>query len=60
MLRLTAVVERRSNATHASTTYPDAHLDKKLPGTGAVLCFMGHAVMENRSGLIVQGNLTQA
>ena len=52
--------EKRSNATHASTTDPDARLYKKSPGTGAVLCFMGHALMENRSGLIVQGDLTQA
>ena len=33
---------------------------KKSPGTGAMLCFIGHALMENRSGLIVQGDLTQA
>ncbi len=52
--------EKRSNATHASTTDPDARLYKKSPGTGAILCFMGHALMENRSGLIVQGDLTQA
>ena len=52
--------ERRSNATHASTTDPDARLYKKSPGTGAMLCFIGHALMENRSGLIVQGDLTQA
>ena len=52
--------EKRSNATHASTTDLDARLYKKSPGTGAVLCFMGHALMENRSGLIVQGDLTQA
>jgi transposase len=52
--------EKRSNATHASTTDPDARLYKKSPGTGAVLCFIGHALMENRSGLIVQGDLTQA
>jgi transposase len=52
--------ERRSNATHASTTDPDARLYKKSPGTGAVLCFIGHALMENRSGLIVQGDLTEA
>jgi transposase len=51
---------KRSNATHASTTDHDARLYKKSPGTGAVLCFMGHALMENRSGLIVQGDLTQA
>lgn len=52
--------EKRSNATHASTTDPDARLYRKSPGTGAMLCFMGHALMENRSGLIVQGDLTQA
>lgn len=52
--------EKRSNATHASTTDPDARLYKKSPGTGAVLCFMGHALMENRNGLVVQGDLTQA
>ena len=52
--------EKRSNATHASTTDPDARLYRKSPGTGAMLCFIGHALMENRSGLIVQGELTQA
>lgn len=52
--------EKRSNATHASTTDPDARLYKKSSGTGAVLCFIGHALMENRSGLIVQGDLTRA
>ncbi len=52
--------EKRSNATHASTTDPDARLYKKSPGTGAVLCFMGHALMENRHGFVVQGDLTQA
>ena len=52
--------EKRSNATHVSKTDPEARLYKKSPGTGAVRCFMGHALMENRSGLIVQGDLTQA
>ena len=52
--------EKRSNATHASTSDPDARLYKKSPGTGAMLCFMGHALMENRPGLIVQGDLTRA
>jgi hypothetical protein len=52
--------EKRSNATYVSTTDPDARLYKKPPGTGAVLCFIGDALMENRSGLIVQGDLTQA
>ena len=52
--------EKRSNATHISTTDPEARLYKKSPGTGAMLCFMGHALMKNRCGLIVQGDLTQA
>jgi transposase len=52
--------ERRSNATHASTTDPEARLFKKSPGSGALLCFMGHSLMENRSGLIVQADLTRA
>jgi transposase len=52
--------EKRSNATHASTTDPEARLYKKSPGTGAVLCFMGHALMENRHGLVVQGDVTLA
>ena len=52
--------EKRSNATHASTSDPDARLFKKSPGTGAALCFMGHTLMENRSGLIVQADLTRA
>jgi transposase len=52
--------EKRSNATHVSTTDPDARLYKKSPGAGAMLCFMGHTLMENRNGLIVQADLTQA
>ncbi len=52
--------EKRSNATHASTTDPDARLYKKSSGTGAMLCFIEHALMENRNGLIVQGDLTMA
>lgn len=52
--------ERRSNATHASTTDPDAKLYRKGPGQEAKLCFIGHALMENRSGLLVDTCLTQA
>jgi transposase len=52
--------QKRSNATHVSTTDPDARLYRKSAGTGAVLCFMGHAMMENRSGLVVQSDLTRA
>jgi transposase len=52
--------QKRSNATHASVTDPQARLYKKSPGAGAILCFMGHTLMENRSGLIVQAEVTQA
>jgi transposase len=45
--------QRRSNDTHASTTDPDARLYRKGRGKEAKLCFMGHALMENRNGLIV-------
>jgi transposase len=52
--------ETRSNGTHASRTDPEARLYRKGPGKEARLCFMGHALMENRSGLIVDACLTQA
>ena len=52
--------EKRSNATHASVTDPDARLYKKSPGAAAMLCFMGHTLMENRNGLVVQAELTHA
>ena len=41
--------EKRSNATLASTADQQARSYKKSSGTGAVLCFLGHALMENRS-----------
>jgi transposase len=52
--------EKRSNATHVSTTDPDAKLYRKGPGMEARLCFLGHALMENRSGLVVDTCLTAA
>jgi transposase len=52
--------EKRSNTTHASATDPDARLYKKAPGAAAMLCFMGHTLMENRNGLVVQADLTHA
>lgn len=52
--------EKRSDATHTSVIDPDARLYKKSPGTGAMPCSIGHALMENRSGLIVQADLTRA
>ena len=52
--------EKRSNATHASTTDPDARLYRKGNGRESLLCYMGHALMENRNGLAVAGELTHA
>ncbi len=52
--------EQRSNVTHASTTDPDARLYKKSAGSAAKLCHMGHAVMENRNGLVVATVMTPA
>jgi transposase len=51
---------KRSNQTHASTTDPDAKLYRKGPGKEAKLCFMGHGLMENRFGLLVDACLTPA
>jgi hypothetical protein len=38
--------ERRTNATHASTTDPDARLYKKATGQEAKFCYLGHVLME--------------
>ena len=52
--------QRRSNATHASTTDPEARLFRKGKGKEARLSYMGHALAENRHGLIVEASLTPA
>ena len=52
--------QKRSNDTHQSTTDPEARLYRKGSGMEAKLCFIGHALMENRSGLIVDTRLTSA
>ena len=52
--------ERRTNAPHASTTDPEARLYKKAAGQEAKLCFLGHVLMENRHGLVVNTRLTPA
>jgi transposase len=51
--------EKRSNETHQSTTDPEARLYKKGDGQPAKLCYMGHALMENRHGLAVGGGISQ-
>jgi transposase len=52
--------ERRSNQTHASKTDPDARLYRKGHGQESKLGYLGHVLMENRYGLIVDAMLTQA
>jgi transposase len=52
--------EKPANETHASTTDPDARLYKKGRGKEAKLSYIGHLLMENRNGLIVDACLTQA
>jgi transposase len=52
--------DKRSNATHASKTDPDARLYKKSRGSEAKLSYLGHVMVENRHGFIVEAMLTQA
>lgn len=52
--------QRRTNATHQSTTDPDARLYKKARGREARLGYLGHVLMEHRSGLIVKTTVTPA
>jgi hypothetical protein len=49
-----------SNQTHRSSSDGEARLFKKAPGVGAFLSFMGHCVMENRNGLVVASQVSQA
>ena len=52
--------ERRRNDTHQSTTDPQARLARKGAGKEAKLSFAGHVLMENRNGIAVNGQVTQA
>jgi Transposase DDE domain len=52
--------ERRRNQTHVSTTDAEAQLMRKGPGKEARLSFMGHVLMKNRNGLVVDIDLTRA
>jgi hypothetical protein len=52
--------KHRTNDTHESTTDPEARLARKGAGKEAKLCFAGHVLMENRTGLVVNVTVTQA
>lgn len=51
---------KRSNDTHESKTDPEARLARKGNGQEAKLCFSGHAMMENRNGLLVDVRVLEA
>lgn len=50
----------RTNDTHESTTDPDARLFRKSDNTASILCYQGHVLMENRTGLVVGAVVTHA
>lgn len=52
--------EKRTNDTHESTTDPESKMYKKAPGDKARLSYLGHALMDNRNGLAVNTQVTQA
>jgi transposase len=52
--------QKRSNATHVSTSDPDSQLSTKSKKAEALPSFMGHVLMDNRSGLALDTRLTQA
>jgi len=52
--------EKRSNETHASTTDPDSRLARKGNAQEAKLYYSGHALMENKNGLLVDVRIAQA
>jgi transposase len=52
--------EKRSNETHESTTDPEARLYRKSNAAPAKLCYAGHLLMEHRSALIVDMEMTEA
>lgn len=52
--------KKLKNETHGSDTDPEARLYRKGKNKEAKLCYQGHTLMENRSGLIIKTEVTQA
>jgi len=52
--------QSRTNDTHASTTDPESRLYRKGKGKESKLSYMGHTLMENRNGLVLDARVTQA
>jgi len=51
---------KRSNETHESRTDPESRLYRKSKNAEAIPSYMGHVLMENRNGLVVDERLTKA
>jgi transposase len=49
--------EKRSNATHRSTTDADSRIARKGKGKESRLAYTGTVLMENRNGLVLDGDL---
>ena len=56
----TSTARSGRTTTHDSITDPDARLMRKGEGKEARLCYAGHVLMENRNGLVVTAQVTQA
>lgn len=52
--------QSRRSDTHECKTDPDARLYKKAPGQQARLCYIGHALTDNRHGLVIDASVTRA
>ena len=52
--------QERRNQTHQSTTDPESMLYRKSGGSESKLSYLGHVLMENRNGLVVDTRLTRA
>jgi transposase len=52
--------ETRSNQTHQSTTDPQARLYRKARGHESKMAYLGHVAIENRNGLVVGCEVTEA
>lgn len=52
--------QKRSNETHESKTDPESKLSRKGNSQEAKLCFSGHALMENRNGLVIDLRVAEA
>jgi transposase len=52
--------EKRTNETHESKTDPESRLYRKSKGSESKLSYLGHALMENRNGLVVDARVTDA